>query len=66
MNKPYIPKGYRRKFFTMKSRSISIFEAAQAFGHYKRSGDLLDDLVSKDAKKRCKAQKSILNARKSV
>ena len=62
----YLPKGYKRKAFTMKKSSVKIFKIAQAEGGYERDGDILDDLVSNDSKKRCKAQKAILKARKSV
>ena len=62
----YLPKGYKRKCFTMKHISVKILKIAQANGEYERDGDLLDDLVSTDPQKRCKAQKAILKARKSV
>lgn len=62
----YIPKGYKRKGFTMKPSTVKVLKLAQLEGGYARDGDLFDDLVSSDAKKRCKAQKAILKARKSL
>jgi len=66
MNKPYIPKGYKRKGYTLRPDVIKVFKMAQVEGGYAREGDLLGDLVSKDTKKRHKAEEAISKARKSV
>jgi len=62
----YLPGGSKRKFFTLKNTTIKVLKIAQTEGGYSRGGDVLDDLVCKDAKRRCKAQKAILKARKSL
>lgn len=66
MNKSYTPKGHKRKLYSLTNEAIKVFKKAQLEGDYSREGDVLNDLVSKDPKKRCKAQKAILRARKSV
>lgn len=64
--KHYTPKGFKRKGFTLSNRTIKVLKVAATEGGYSREGDLLEDLVSKDSKLRCKAQKAILQARKAV
>jgi len=64
--KHYYPKGFKRKGYTLSFKTIKVFKIAQANGGYSRDGDLFEDLVSSDVEKRCKAQKAILKARKSV
>jgi len=64
--KHYTPKGFKRKGFTLSDRTIKVLKMAAAEGSYAREGDLFEDLVSNDSKKRCKAQRAIARARKSV
>ncbi len=64
--KHYTPKGFKRKGYTLTPKTIKVLKAAQVAGGYAREGDLFEDLVSSDAKKRCKAQKAVLKARKSL